>query len=103
MLFFPKREDGRRKTPYEFSSPLHRTLPELAAVEEPATEPFGVMPVLGFEDESTRTDAEAAPRKKPRRRKTGELKVKTRRRVTEEVAKAIGWVAVEKKKARTRA
>jgi tetratricopeptide (TPR) repeat protein len=97
VLFFPKREGGRSKTPFEFSSPSHATLPEFS-LEEPATEPFFITPFLGFdEEEQTATDAAALPaKKKSKRRKTGELKA--RRRITEEVARAIGWSAVEKKK-----
>ena len=100
VLFFPKREDGRRKTPFEFSSPVHRTLPEIALADEPATEPFFVTPFLGFdEEELTVTEAEAEPvtlpKKKSRRRKTGELRT---RRLTAEVARAIGWTAVADQK-----
>jgi pentatricopeptide repeat protein len=51
VFFFPKRELGRRGTPFEFASPVLRTLPELSAVEpdsapydEPVTEPTFVTP-----------------------------------------------------------
>jgi tetratricopeptide (TPR) repeat protein len=41
VFFFPKRNAGRRGTPFEFASPISRTLPELELEEVPehATEP----------------------------------------------------------------
>ena len=92
VLYFPKREGGRRKTPFEFSSPAHRTLPELEALDEPATEPLFMTP---FAEEPTNPGEVRMAAKRPRRRKTGELKI-GRRRITAEVAAAIGWEAVEK-------
>ena len=95
VLYFPKREGGRRKTPFEFHSPAHRTLPELEALDEPATEPFFITPFSDEEPTDAGSGEARLSAKKPKRRKTGELKI-GKRRITAEVAAAIGWQAVEK-------
>lgn len=80
IFFFPKRDAGRRGTPYEFASPISRTLPELSLLDEPehATEPAFPSPFAEA--------AEPVPAQKRRgRRRTLETRLDPDEVVTDEV------------------
>lgn len=82
VFFFPKRDAGRRGTPFEFASPISRTLPELSLEEEPehATEPAFQSP---FAERPEPEPARAGGKRS--RRRTLEEALPPDRTVTEEV------------------
>lgn len=82
VFFFPKRELGRRGTPFEFASPVLRTLPELAAVDPDAelvTEPVFVSPFAEAKKSGGRAPSASG------RTRTRELPVDPDEAITEDI------------------